>query len=210
MTSPKSIEHIQSLIQSGQLEEAQTELANLLGHTPRNENAWAIAAQLTSDQQQRIEFLRRAFEFSDDTDLADWAFRNLGEQQSDRPVVRLSIPPIEGLMVRGDTRISLDNLPVDATRESQSISRPTDELPPAPQLIIHERQENRRHLSFSAKWLGKWMMIVGGIILISSFCSEPFLAIFVDNGLSPFYHCFLPLFLLGVLALLVGFAVDKK
>jgi hypothetical protein len=210
MTSPKNVEHIQYLIQSAQLEEAQTELANLLGQTPRNEKAWAIAAQLTSDRQQRKQFLRRVFEFSDDADLADWAFRNLGEQLSDKPPDSLSIPPIEALMVRGDARIPLDDLLVHAMPKDQPISCPADKVPPAPSLIDHERQANRRHLSFSVKWLGKWIMIVGGIIFITSVYYKPLLAVFVVNRLSPFYHCFVPLFLLGVFALLVGFVVDKK
>ncbi|MBN1430690.1 MAG: tetratricopeptide repeat protein [Anaerolineae bacterium] len=220
MASSQSIEHIQYLIRSEQLDQAQTALSEFLRNAPRNGEAWAIAAQLTSDPQQCREFLKTVFDCSDSTALTDWAFRNLGDLQSEGSVYRLSPPPIESLIVLTDTRIPSDNLLAQAASSSQStspIEKATspvpipESVPPTPTSAIYEPNVKKTRLPFSVKRLGEWMMLVGGLILIFSVYSESFRLLLMDIiGLSPFYYCFLPLFVLGTLTFLAGFIVDTR
>jgi hypothetical protein len=62
-----TVEQIQHLLRSAQIEEARAGLVQLLQSLPRNDQAWTIAAQLTSDAGQRQTFLKRVFEYSANT-----------------------------------------------------------------------------------------------------------------------------------------------
>ena len=216
MTSD-SISHIQDLIQSARLEEAKIELENLLRNTPGNGYAWTIAAQLTSELEQREEFLRRVFEYSDDSNLADWAFRNLGQALSDKPPVKFSSPPIESLIVRNDARIALDNLMVEPTNKNPSESYLESQVLPVHDIVrpafpleIQDAPIKKRNLPVSLKDFGKWTMLAAGILFIASVYFEPVRAFFVVTGLPSFYCCFVPLFILGSLSFIAGIFVERK
>ena len=221
MSPPQSIGQIRYLVQSEQLEEAQAELLNLLSYAPRNGEAWTIAAQLTSDLEQRKEFLRRVFEYSANPELADWAFHNLGEYLSKGSIEKLSPPPIESLIIRSDTKISLDHLLVlpekgePTPSASSNVPPPTDVSKndaPAPPSGMQDWQIKVKETTplFSVKRLGEWIILVGGLIFIASVYFEPLSNFFRCYRISSLFYCFLPMFVLGLITVLIGFFVDKK
>jgi len=219
MENPKSIGHILFLIQSGQLNEAKAELETYLINAPTDDKAWTIASLLTSDFEQRKEYLTRVFNLSEDTDLANWAFQNLGEMLSEDPAYLPTSPPDESLVINTEKRISLNNLIRISAEESKStpditkVSSFEEEVgieSPSPTEITYKSTQNKFHQLFSVKRLGEWIIIIGGLILILAVYSAPFRSFFINIRLSPFYYCFLPMLVFGLVIIVIGFFVDKK
>ena len=234
------VTHIRHLILSGKVDEARSELISTLTKNPYDDQAWTLAAQLTSNIDQRKIFIKRVFDCSDVMELADWGFQNFGklEMGTEREI---SVPPIEYLAMQNHQRILLDELvnvalnppvpaPPPARRmKTQVVSESAKNTVESnvPHITLEENQNkvqtersskniNASHIEestiqlFSMKAIGKWIMVGAGLLFIVIIYSEPFMQFFVYNQISPLYCCFIPLFLIGAVVTIVGYLTDKN
>ncbi len=194
MNPSPSVEHVQELLQLTRLAEARVELVAWLHSHPRDDRAWTIAAQLTSDHEQRKEFLRRVFDCSPNMNLADWAFRSLG-QLADGPGDKLALPPVESLVVLSDSRVALNELVTQPTSPTpapaQATSTPSASSAGAagtdsPPSVSLPRRRRPRNWPIMIKTLGELIMIGAGVLFISTIYYDPLLQTFLEMGINPF------------------------
>jgi hypothetical protein len=230
--------HIRHLILSGKEREGKSELIRVLTENPYLDQAWTLAAQLTSDAEQRKLFVKRVFDCSDNMELADWGFLNFSKLEMGQER-EISIPPSEYLAMQNHRRLAMDELvdlalnpPAPAPEPAFRLMTEHSQEPPehsvepiallSPSLVNqnnvskadHSRAVNEPMVEstlplFSLKTIGKWTIVAAGVFFIAIMYSPYLLFWFMQFRIYPFYHCVLPMAFLGAVTLFVGYLIKK-
>lgn len=231
--------HIRHLILSGKEVEGKLELIRVLTENPYNDQAWTLAAQLTSDPEQRKLFVKRVFDCSDNMELADWGFQNFSKLEMGQER-EISIPPSEYLSMQNHRRLALDELvdlalnppapaPEPAFQLTRQVVPETTEhivkpiAPVSPSVGNQLQVSSTRHTEavnepmiestmplFSLKAIGKWTIVAAGIFFIVIVYNPYLLFWFMQFGIYPFYFCVLPMFFVGLIMTIAGYLIEKK